>query len=290
MTHENGMRDRVPGTARGARAFCPVSAIARFLRAGRPRSRAVFGAVGGRRSEVGVRKGAEGFTLVEMMVAVTLVALMALTLWGVLRISISSWKRGTDFIDANQRYRTTLDLVQKQMASIYPLVPPLDLQTGTGVTPIFSGSASGMQFISLCALRFRDNPGLTMVSYEVVSGSDGDFSLVARETRYLGGDPGLQADYEPAEVPATTVFSRLDSLEFEYYDPGTPDLPPQWVKEWSAKDVGRLPMWISLTLVSRDAGGTRQARRIIIPIPAQIDNPQANFMDPFNDPRRRGRE
>jgi general secretion pathway protein J len=236
------------------------------------------------------RPDAEGFTLVEMMVAVTLVALMALALWGVLRISITSWKRGTDFIDANQRYRATLDLVQKQMASIYPLVPPLDLQMGTGVTPIFSGSASSMQFISLCALRFRDNPGLSLVSYEAVAGSDGDFSLVARETRYLGGDPSLQADYEQAEVPAMTIFDRLDSLEFEYYDPGTPDLPPQWVKEWSAKDLGRLPTWISMTLISRDAGGTQQARRMVIPIPAQVDNPQASFMDPFNDPRRRVRD
>jgi hypothetical protein len=179
--------------------------------------------------------------------------------------------------------------VQKQMASIYPLVPPMDLQMNTGITPIFSGSASSMQFISLCALRFRDNPGLTMVSYQVVAGSDDDFSLVARETRYLGGDPSLQADYEQVEVPATTIFDRLDSLEFEYYDPGTSDLPPQWVKEWSAQDLGRLPTWISMTLISRDAGGTKQARRIVTPIQAQIDNPQVNFMDPFNDPRRRVR-
>jgi len=234
--------------------------------------------------------GAEGFTLVEMMVAVTLVALMALALWGVLRISITSWKRGTDAIDANQRHRTLLDLVQKQMASIYPLVPPLDLQMGTGITPVFSGSASGMQFISLCALRFRDNPGLTMVSYEVVSGSDGSHSLVERETRYLGGDPSLQAEYQPAEVPATVIFDRLDGLEFEYYDPGTPDVPPQWVKEWSAADLGRMPTWISMTIVSRDAGGAQQARRIVIPIPAQVDSTQANFMDPFSDPRRRIRE
>lgn len=234
--------------------------------------------------------GAEGFTLVEMMVAITLVALMSLALWGVLRISITSWKRGTEAIDANQRHRTLLDLVQKQMASIYPLVPPLDLQMGTGITPVFSGSASSMQFISLCALRFRDNPGLTMVSYEVVPDNDGGHSLVERETRYLGGDPSLQVDYPAAETPDTVIFDRLISLEFEYYDPGTPDVPPQWVREWSAADLGRLPTWISMTMVSRDAGGTQQARRIVMPIPAQLDSTQVNFMDPFSDPRRRVRD
>jgi hypothetical protein len=131
---------------------------------------------------------------------------------------------------------------------------------------------------------------MTMVSYEAVADGNGEVSLVAKETRYLGGDPALQADYEPADLPSTTVSSRLDSLVFEYYDPGTPDMPPQWVKEWNARDLGRLPLWISMTLVARDAGGAQQARRIVVPIPAQIDNPQASFVDPFNDPRRRGRE
>jgi len=234
--------------------------------------------------------GAKGFTLVEMMVALTLVALMSLALWGVLRTTIASWKRGTDAIDANQKHRTLLDLVQKQMASIYPLVPPMDLQMGTGVTPIFSGSTTSVQFISLCAFRFQENPGLTMVSYEVVADSNGGHSLVEREMRYLGGNPALQVEDPALEAPSTLIFDRLDSLEFEYYDPGTADAPPQWVKEWSAADLGRMPRWISMTMVSHDAAGAQQARRVVIPIPAQVDSAQANFMDPFSDPRRRIRE
>jgi general secretion pathway protein J len=236
------------------------------------------------------RAGTEGFTLIEMMVAVTLVAIMALMLWAVLRICVSSWQRGTEFIDANQRHRAMTDLVQKQLASIYPLIPPMDLQMGSGITPVFSGSASGMQFISLCPLRFRDNPGLTLVSYEVVTGNGGDFSLVERESRYLGGDPSQQVSLDPEGEPALTIFDNLDSLEFEYYDPGTQEFPPMWVKEWNVKDIGRLPTWITMTMVVHDAAGARQSRRFVVPIAAQPDNAQANFIDPFNDPRRRLRE
>jgi general secretion pathway protein J len=230
---------------------------------------------------------AEGFTLVEMMVAVTLVALMALLLWSVLRSSISSWKRGTESIDANQRHRTTLDLLEKQMASMYPLVPLLDLQLGTGVTPVFGGSASGMQFVSLCSFRFQANPGLTLVSYEVVRGSEGDCSLVERETRYLGGDPTQQASYIPDDEPATAILEHLDTLEFEYYDPGTLELPPKWIKEWNSVDQKRLPMAVSLTMVTRDANGARQSRQLVVPILTKPDNALFSFTDPFEDRRRR---
>ena len=67
-----------------------------------------------------------GFTLLEMIVAVTLVAMMAVGLWAVLRISIRSWSRGTEFIDANQRQRSIMDMVRKQLASAYPLFTPID--------------------------------------------------------------------------------------------------------------------------------------------------------------------
>ncbi len=240
-----------------------------------------------RRFRMQDRERAEGFTLVEMMVAVTLVALMALALWSVLRISVTSWKRGTEEIDANQRHRATMDLVQKQIASMYPLVPPLDLQAGTGVAPVFTGTEAGMQFISLCPLRFRDHPGLALVSYEVVRSDSGSYSLVERETRYLGGNPATQTNENPEGEPADVIFDGLESLTFEYCDPGTAELPLQWVRDWDATDQGRLPSAISMTMVSLDTRGNRQIRQMVIPITALPASTQQNFMDPFLEQRRR---
>ena len=62
-----------------------------------------------------------GFTLIEMLVSVTLVALIAVGLWSVFGISVRSWSRGTEFIDKTQRHRSILDKVRKQIASAYPL-------------------------------------------------------------------------------------------------------------------------------------------------------------------------
>src|SRR4029434_8026841 len=98
-----------------------------------------------------------GFTLLKIVIAVTLVALMAVALWSVFRISLTSWSRGSEFIDAHQRQRSVLDLVNKQMASTFGTIAPIDLQTGGAIYPIFVGKSDSLQFVSLSSLRFMEN-------------------------------------------------------------------------------------------------------------------------------------
>jgi type II secretory pathway pseudopilin PulG len=233
------------------------------------------------RSRARVGKRAEGFTLIEMLVSVTLIMLIAVCLWAVMRICISTWKRGTESMDENQRHRATLDLVQKQMSSISGLVPTLDLQTGAGQAPVFWGSPNTVQFISLCPLRFRDNPGLTSVTYDIVPSDNGGYALVARESRYLGGDPTLAAGIEDTSEPATTIFDHLTSASFEYFDPGNREIPPQWVTDWSAQEKMSLPTAISMTVNARDTNGVIQSRKVVVPIMAEPDTTTTGFVDPF---------
>ena len=124
-----------------------------------------------------------------MLIAVTIVAMMAVALWAVFRISVESWAKGTQFIDTNQRQRSTLDLVKRQIASIYGVIAPIDPQTCGGIYPIFFGSDTSVQFISLNSLRFQDSPGLTMISGDLARDSQGSLSLVEQEEQYLGLDP-----------------------------------------------------------------------------------------------------
>lgn len=225
--------------------------------------------------------GAHGFTLVEMVVAVTLVAMMAVGLWAALRISVMSWARGTDFIDANQRSRTILDMIQKQMASIYGVIAPVDLQTGGAIYPIFAGQETSVQFICLNSLRFQENPGLTMVSYDVVRDRAGAFALAEREERYLGMDPARQSFLDRKDLQETTLFSNLMSFKFEYFDPAYGDRPAQWVTNWDAPQTRRLPAAISLTMISKDSRGGTFSRQIVVPIMAKPYDPRLSFVSPF---------
>lgn len=229
----------------------------------------------------------QGFSLLEMIVAVTIVAMMAVTLWSAFRISINSWARGTELIDANQRHRSILDLVKKQMASMYALIAPVDIQTGGAIYPIFTGSRDSVQFISLTSLRFHENPGLTMVSYDLVRDRQGAYSLVEREEQYLGLDPARESIFDRKDETVIPIFDNLTSFSFEYLDPGTNERPPQWVKEWSGREMLRLPEAISMSMISKDHNGQTFTRHMVIPVLAKPHDPRLNFINPLEAARPR---
>ncbi|NWG13159.1 MAG: hypothetical protein HXY20_06455 [Acidobacteria bacterium] len=221
--------------------------------------------------------------------AVTLVAMMAVGLWSVFRISLASWKRGTESIDANQRHRSIVDLMKKQMASIYGVLAPVDPQAGGVIHPLFAGTESSVQFISLNSLRFYENVGLTTVSYDVERDRAGAFNLVQREQQFLGLDPGRESFFDRDIAEPLPVFENLTSFRFEYFDPGAADRPARWVSSWDAKETRQMPAAVSMTMVSQDADGETISRHLVVPIMARPNDPSMNFVNPFDTrPRRFG--
>jgi general secretion pathway protein J len=220
------------------------------------------------------RRSEQGFTLLEVIVAVTLVAVMALALWAVMRISIRSWTRGTEYIDTNQRHRSVMSMVRKQIASAYNLLALPDPTVGGVAYPIFNGTETSFQFISLNSLLFQESPGLTLVTYEIAEGSQGDYSLIERESRYYGQTPDQQNSAIPEKT--TEILQKLAGCSFEYFDPGNRANPSQWVKEWDAKKIGFLPSAVSMTLSSRDPKGNLE-RRMIVPIQAAVADPRSIY-------------
>jgi len=233
-----------------------------------------------------------GFTLIEMLVALTLIAMMAVGLWSVFSVSVRSWSRGTEFIDETQRHRSILDKVRKQMASAYPLNEPEDDSMDIPIAPesirprqinssslVFTGTETSLSFVSLNSLRFQESPGLTLTSYEVAEDSEGNYSLVERETRYTGQIFGQDVMLNLSE--ATPIFENLSSCIFEYFDPGDNDNTSQWVREWSGLDRRQLPAAVSLTMISRDTKGNSLNRHMVVPIQAQVNSRQVNAVNPF---------
>jgi prepilin-type N-terminal cleavage/methylation domain-containing protein len=229
-----------------------------------------------------------GFTLLEVIVSVTLVAVMAVGLWAVFSITIRSWSRGTEFMDTNQRHRSILNLVRKQLASAYGLLAPPTPQAGTGPigavsvgmgSLVFSGTEDSLQFISLNSLQFQESPGLTLVSYEVSQDSGENFSLVEKEARYLGHIP--EDESYVGHSKAIPIFEKLSSCLFEYYDPGDATNPSQWVRSWDGQKLGRLPLAVSMTMVSRDTGGNTMNRHMVVPIKAEPFGQGIGFINPF---------
>ncbi len=230
-----------------------------------------------------LNQSAAGFTLLEMLIAVTLIAMMAVGLWAVFRMSIRSWSRGTEFIDTNQHHRSIADLVRKQMASTIGVFSPADPINNLPSNLIFSGAPDNLHFVSVNSLHFMESPGLTLVTYAVKQDSTGDFSLVEEESRYLGQP--LDENLFTGQSKPIAVFDNLTSCLFEYFDEGGNDIPAQWVRDWDATDLRRLPAAISITMTSREARGNSLVRRMVVPIQAAAIDPRVNFINPFGGRR-----
>jgi general secretion pathway protein J len=214
------------------------------------------------------RRSEHGFTLLEIIIAVTLMVMIAVGLWGVLSTSIRGWARGTQYIDTNQRNRSTISMVRKQIASAFSLMVQPDPTVGGVPYPLFNGTESSFQFVSVNSLLFQDSPGLTLVTYELSEGSKGDYSLVEKESRYLGQLPDQES--LATQEKMTSVLDSLSSCLFKYYDPGTTENPAQWVQEWDGMESGRLPAAISMEMNWRDSRGNTVNRQIVIPIQATV--------------------
>jgi prepilin-type N-terminal cleavage/methylation domain-containing protein len=224
-----------------------------------------------------------GFTLLEMLIAVTLVAMIAVSLWAVFRVSIRSWSRGTEFIDVNQHHRSILDLVRKQIASTLGLYVQTDPQPVLPSTLYFSGTENSLRFVSLNSMRFQESPGVTLVIYEVAQDANGDFSLVEKEARYLGQITDQEA--AASQSKPTPIFNNLSSCIFKYFDAGENENSSEWVGEWDGEQLGRLPKAVSISMISQDPKGNALSRYMVVPLQAEANDPGRNSINPFG--RRR---
>ncbi|NLV32351.1 MAG: prepilin-type N-terminal cleavage/methylation domain-containing protein [Acidobacteria bacterium] len=222
-----------------------------------------------------------GFTLLELIVALTLVALMAAALWAAFSISLRSWSTGTARIEAGQAHRYLLDTTRKQIASAYPLQAQATGTQSTGPqpaapSPVFYGTSEGLMFVSLSSRRFFESPGLTLAAYRAVPDDGGTVALVAGERRYTGGEVDPEAPPE-----GSALFNGLAECVFEYFDPGREGDEARWVPEWDGSASGTLPAAVRLTLVSPGAGSGGAGRQMVIPIRARDTLTASSVLNPF---------
>jgi hypothetical protein len=218
-----------------------------------------------------------GVTLLELLVAITLIAVMAVGVWAALELCINTWSRGIVTIDVNLRERNTQDMVRRQIASAYPVIPiPVRpsvagmqntvIPISTAAVPVFSGGETSLRFVSPNSLQSLDSMGLVLVSYEAEVDSDGNIAIVAREAPYTG-----QNVNDGEFVSAMPVFWNLRESRFEYYDAGDANNPAEWFTEWDTANRRRLPAAVRISMVYQDSDSDSPGLQMIIPLQAQYN-------------------
>jgi prepilin-type N-terminal cleavage/methylation domain-containing protein len=237
------------------------------------------------------RRREAGFTLLELLISMTILALIFVAVLGAIRVGSKSWESGELRAEENQRTRTLYDTMARDLTNLYPLRVKTQGQDKEIV--VFRGNPDSLSFATL-PQSYGAEPFSHMIRI-VTFTAEPDRGLVSTESYPLVGAEnaiGLQ------EGRMKGLDERVSEARFRYLVPeGRPaeKLPPTWRDSWdpsqdqtspstqdqtspsasvvSQVDLGgrralqgseRLPLAVEITLTIRQAN-QRGARNLILP-------------------------
>ncbi len=104
-----------------------------------------------------------GFTLLELLISLTILSVIVVIVFGALRIGSRAWEKGERELASRQRQRIVLDLVKRQMASMcVSEVWGRDQQL-----VLLKGDNKSVEFVSQIPLVPGNRFGMVYVRYAV---------------------------------------------------------------------------------------------------------------------------
>jgi prepilin-type N-terminal cleavage/methylation domain-containing protein len=197
-----------------------------------------------------LRRGKDaGFTLVELLVGITLVAMIGMAMLLGFETMVPTWKRTEARAEATRSLYLAQDLLQRLLSQAYPAVIG-----EAGARRIdFAGGADRVEFLTPLQQRFG---AMVMARYRLVAPGDG--------TLRLSSVPDLGADQDTATASEAIVLRDLAGIAVAYLGSDDPTEPPRWQDSWTNRKT--LPDLIRVHLSRRDRSAVGWPDIVIAPL------------------------
>jgi general secretion pathway protein J len=130
------------------------------------------------------RKRHSGFTLIEVLLALSILSIIMVLVLGALRIGVRAWEKGEDVLATQQRSRTVLDLLARQVTSASV---QMSIESKQPLVP-FAGSTRALEFTSNLPLINRMQYGPVHVRYVIETDPNGKRRLLLFEENIMPED------------------------------------------------------------------------------------------------------
>ena len=190
-----------------------------------------------------IERRAGGFTLLELMLALSVLAVMVVIVSGTFRVGVRAWEKGESDIETRHRERIVLEQVRRQMASTStrPLL-------NNGQDPFFPlGTEKRLQFISEVPVLPGDAFGLVFVEYRVERGPE-DLAVLKIFERNLVFLEESFLDHEPDEDQFLELLPGLKDASFAYRSRPEEGQEGVWQEEWQPESEKKFPRGIKLSV------------------------------------------
>jgi len=134
-------------------------------------------------------KRTRGFTLIEVLISVTLVSLLSVGLMMAMGVGLSALHKSNDRLISNRRVMSTQQIIEQQIAGLIPV--PADCRHADEGPPtriaFFEGQTAAMRFVSSYSLHEASRGPAKILEFQVIPGENGaGVRLVLNEWLYTG--------------------------------------------------------------------------------------------------------
>ena len=185
-----------------------------------------------------------GFTLVEMMIAITLVAAIITGLLMAMRTSLSAYEKVNRRLEDNRRAMGLEQALHRQFGGMMPVTG--DCGIGGPKVAAFNGDAASVRFVSSFSLAEGARGYPRVVEYVAAPDPNGGLRLMMNERLYSGpssvAPQCVNLTFPPVQVTPQSMemAGKLVSCRFAYRVP-VPDSPmgAEWIPIWQRPDLPR---------------------------------------------------
>lgn len=167
---------------------------------------------------------AGGFTLLELLIAMTLLGFILALLFGGMRLASRSWDAG----ELRSGHSTHLSLLQGFLRRELSQITPYRWKKKTDTEMAFTGEPARLRFVAPIAARLGPG-GLYLVSLEQVR--DSESSQLVMRRAIPESDSGDFTALDNAEK--VVLAEQVETLTFSYYGAESKDAEPRWSDKWT---------------------------------------------------------
>jgi prepilin-type N-terminal cleavage/methylation domain-containing protein len=191
-----------------------------------------------------------GFTLIEVILALTIFALMGAILFGAFSLGHRAIERSQVHFEKNQKMRSLDDLIAGYVRSSYPYRP-----SAQDAAVYFRGEAEAVSFVSSYSLTMGGR-GMALIRLAWIRGDAGEGAVIVEEEVPVRVNEE-ERSAELGERSSIVVEERVRRFQLAYLDPR--EIDEQWEERWDAAEKQGLPRAVRMTY---SAPGGREVRRV----------------------------
>lgn len=203
-----------------------------------------------------MKRRQKGFTLVEVVIALTIVATLLVVTFAGLRMGLAAWQRGDERAQVLERSRSVAQIITRTLGAAYPYQV-----AGHGREParlLFEGRPDRVAFVT-AAPPF---PGAETVAFTAVT-----LGLSAAPAPALALTQKVLPNDKPFDpgLPPMFVDGAVTGVHFRYLKESN----GEWTDQWDAALEKTLPLSIEVTLTIVRAGRSVEQAPLIVSLPVR---------------------